>query len=57
MLETTFIELLTKYTNDNDLISELWDEVESNYSNKKRYYHTLEHLENLFAQLVEIKEK
>lgn len=47
MLKQTFIALLTKYTNDQDLITELWVEIERKYSDKKRYYHTLNHLENL----------
>lgn len=55
MLKQTFIALLTKYTNDQDLIAELWAEIERKYSDKKRYYHTLNHLENLFQQLTEIK--
>ncbi|MES2517934.1 MAG: hypothetical protein V4585_07495 [Bacteroidota bacterium] len=55
MLKQTFIALLTKYTNDQDLITELWAEIERNYSDKKRHYHTLNHLENLLQQLTEIK--
>lgn len=55
MLKQTFIALLTKYTNDQDLITELWAEIERKYSDKKRYYHTLNHLESLFQQLTEIK--
>jgi len=55
MLKQTFIALLTKYTNDQDLITELWAEIERKYSDKKRHYHTLSHLENLFQQLTEIK--
>lgn len=55
MLKQTFIALLTKYTNDQDLITELWAEIERNYSQQKRYYHTLKHLENLLEQLTEIK--
>jgi predicted metal-dependent HD superfamily phosphohydrolase len=37
------------------LINELWTEIEKNYSNKKRHYHTLQHLANLMAQLTEVK--
>ncbi len=55
MLKQTFIALLTKYTNDQDLITELWAEIERNYSDKKRHYHTLNHLENLWQQLTEVK--
>lgn len=55
MLKQTFIALLTKYTNDQDLIAELWAEIERNYSDKKRHYHNLSHLENLLQQLTEVK--
>ena len=57
MLEKTFINLLTSYTNDKRLAIELWHEVEDNYSDKKRHYHTLLHLENLLNQLTEVKDK
>ena len=55
MLKVTFIGLLKKYSDDELLIKELWTEVEKNYTGKKRYYHTLQHLDNLLTQLLEIK--
>ncbi len=55
VLQKTFIELLSNYTNDNGFINELWSEIERNYSDKKRYYHTLQHLENLLKELKEVK--
>lgn len=57
MLKETFIELLTNYTDNDRLTNELWSEIEKRYSDKKRYYHTLQHLENLLTQLTEIKDK
>lgn len=57
MLQNTFIQLCSAYTNDNSLIQKLWNEIETAYSNKKRYYHTLSHLEFLFQQLTNVKEK
>ncbi len=57
MLKETFINLLTNFTNDKILINDLWTEIEMNYSNKKRHYHTLSHLDNLLHQLLEVKEK
>ncbi|HTN46703.1 MAG TPA: hypothetical protein VL098_10190 [Flavipsychrobacter sp.] len=57
MLKQTFIRLLTNYTNDNHLISNFWTEVEECYLGKNRYYHTLQHLENLLRQLIEVKEE
>ena len=55
MLQETFIQLLKKYSADKKRIVELWNEIESNYSNKKRHYHTLSHLENLSQQLLPVK--
>lgn len=57
MLNETFVSLLKNYTADEHLIHELWLEIEENYSGKKRYYHTLTHLENLLIQLLEVKEE
>lgn len=57
MLKETFIALLNNYSDNNNLNNELWAEIEKNYSNKKRFYHTLQHLENLLIQLTEIKDR
>ena len=54
-LKEIFSKLLINYTTNSSLINELWDEVEKNYSGKKRHYHTLKHLENLFTSLTEVK--
>jgi predicted metal-dependent HD superfamily phosphohydrolase len=55
VLKETFIGLLTNYTDNDRLKNELWTEIEKNYSSKKRHYHTLQHLDNLLAQLTEVK--
>jgi predicted metal-dependent HD superfamily phosphohydrolase len=55
VLKKTFIGLLKNYTDNDRLTNELWTEIEKNYSGKKRYHHTLQHLDNLFAQLTEVK--
>jgi predicted metal-dependent HD superfamily phosphohydrolase len=57
MLEETFIKLIGNYTTDDRLAIQLWNEIEENYSNKKRHYHTLIHLESLLQQLFTIKIK
>ncbi|MES2140211.1 MAG: hypothetical protein V4511_10940 [Bacteroidota bacterium] len=46
---------MTNYTDNGRLTNELWTEIEKNYSSKKRHYHTLQHLDNLLAQLTEVK--
>jgi len=55
MLKETYINLLTKYSSNDNLIIDLWSEIEISYSNKKRHYHTLQHLDNLLLQLVPLK--
>lgn len=56
MLKETFIELVLKYTSKNQPAIELWNEIETNYSDQKRHYHTLKHLNNLLNQLILIKD-
>lgn len=57
MLKETFTNLLLRYTNNNSLIQKLWLEIEKSYTHKKRYYHSLQHLENMLQQLIEVKDK
>ncbi len=57
MLKETFIVLTTKYSDNDSLANKLWTEIEKNYSGRKRYYHTLQHLDDLLAQLVKVKEE
>lgn len=57
MLKNTFLNLLATYSNDNSLNILLWREIVESYSDKKRHYHTLEHLENLLFQLTPIRTK
>lgn len=55
MLKEIFTDLVQKYTDDSEIILQLWNEIEKAYSTQKRYYHNLSHLENLFLQLSEVK--
>lgn len=57
MLKETFVRLLSVYSNDSRLAEELWTEIESNYSGKKRHYHTPLHLQSLLRQLLAVKDK
>lgn len=52
-LHAIFINLLQQYTADNALIIACWKEIEKQYTNNKRYYHNLTHLEKLIAILQE----
>jgi predicted metal-dependent HD superfamily phosphohydrolase len=51
MLREEFFEHGLKYSDNSILVDECWLEILRQYSNKKRYYHTLEHLDNLLYQL------
>jgi len=57
MLKQTFIELAQNYSDTKDLIEKLWEEIEKNYTGKKRHYHNLKHLDNLLKQLSDVKEQ
>lgn len=54
MLRNKFEKLVGKYTDDDCLIHELWNEIERNYSGENRHYHNLIHLENMMKELDEV---
>ncbi len=56
MLKELFLNLASNYSNDQSLLEDFWKEIELNYSHKKRHYHSLTHLENMYQQLFEVKE-
>ncbi|WP_378180632.1 hypothetical protein [Aquimarina sp. SS2-1] len=49
--------LVSKYSPDKEYIETLWQEIVKNYNKKNRYYHNLSHLENLYHQLLKVKEE
>jgi len=53
-LQQTFTRLAERYSNDSTLVTALWEEIETAYSAKGRFYHNLSHLENLVFQLTEV---
>lgn len=54
-LKERFSENCLRFTQDQKLIEKLWIEIETNYSQKNRHYHNLDHLESLFSELDFIK--
>lgn len=54
-LKETFSSLLRNYAVDETEIKIFWEEIDTNYSDNSRYYHTLDHLANSLAHLVEVK--
>lgn len=55
MIKETFFELIAIYSKNAVLANDLWYEIELKYSSKNRFYHTLNHLENLLNQLKDVK--
>ncbi len=55
MLKQTFTQLALSYSENEILVEEFWIEIETHYSGKERYYHSLRHLEHLLEQLTTIK--
>jgi predicted metal-dependent HD superfamily phosphohydrolase len=56
MLTDTFLQLLKKYSNDHELANNLWLEIFTKYSEPKRHYHTVTHLEKLLGELKKVKD-
>jgi len=57
LLREIFISLLLNYTDDLKHIESLWGEIEKKHTKKNRYYHNISHLEHLYNQLNEVKDK
>jgi len=56
-IKNVFEGLLNKYTSEIPIIDSLWDEIESSYLGKKRYYHSLSHIADLLEELIIIKNR
>lgn len=56
-LKGNFMDLCLHFTKDGNLIENLWQEIETRYSAKDRYYHDLFHLENMFMELESVKSR
>jgi predicted metal-dependent HD superfamily phosphohydrolase len=51
----TFLHLVSKYSKNNELALNLWLEIFSKYSEPKRHYHTIAHLEAVINELKDVK--
>ncbi|WP_449399126.1 HD domain-containing protein [Chryseobacterium wanjuense] len=56
-LKERFLQNCLLFTKDQNLIENLWSEIEQKYSEKGRYYHNLEHIKNMFSELDSVKDK
>lgn len=57
ILENKFKTLCLSFSGNEDLTSDLWTEIEQKYSKKKRYYHNLEHIENMFREVENVRDE
>ncbi|MCK7591665.1 hypothetical protein M0G43_13840 [Subsaxibacter sp. CAU 1640] len=55
MLEQTFIDLITNYSDNKSYNLECWKEIKKNYTSKSRHYHNLQHLEHMLNELESVK--
>lgn len=56
-LQEKFTDLCLPFSKDQKLINGFWKEIETKYTEKGRYYHDLFHLENMFLELENVKNK
>ena len=57
MIDLIYKDLLQHNKVDSNSSQKLWEELENKYSEKGRHYHNLNHLQDLYDQLVKVKSK
>lgn len=55
MLTDTFLKLVSQHNSDKGRANDLWLEIFTKYSEPKRHYHNITHLENLIVDLDAVK--
>jgi len=55
MIKTVFTQLIKPYDLDSEFIDDLWAEIEGMHGGEKRFYHNLDHLQDLYEQLTLVK--
>jgi predicted metal-dependent HD superfamily phosphohydrolase len=55
LLQQTFSALLAQYSADSARINQDWEDLTRSYSEKRRHYHNVQHLENLLGQLLAVQ--
>ncbi|KFC21815.1 HD domain-containing protein [Epilithonimonas lactis] len=56
-LNDIYRELISKFSNDEKLKLDYWQEIEKSYSQKNRKYHNFAHLENMIFELENVKDE
>lgn len=57
MLTDIFLHLVKQYANNHELANNMWLEIFTKYSEPKRFYHNIEHIEAVVTELKEVKDK
>lgn len=57
MIKDSFSACLKAMGHPDDVLFRLWDEIAQAYTQKKRHYHNLAHLEHLHACLLDVKDQ
>lgn len=52
-----YSKLISKFSDNEKLKTDYWQEIEKSYSQKSRKYHNLTHLENMILELENVKEE
>lgn len=55
-IQAIFTSMVLRHTNESKLINQLWQEIEAAYHDDTRYYHTLEHLQFVYNELLPVKQ-
>ncbi|UOU98329.1 hypothetical protein MUU74_17790 [Chryseobacterium daecheongense] len=56
-LKERFLQHCLKFSENRNLIENLWLKIEKKHSEKGRFYHNLDHLENMFLELEAVKDQ
>lgn len=56
-LQEKFTDLCLPFSKDQKVINGFWKEIETKYTERSRHYHDLLHLENMFLELENVKNK
>ena len=57
MLTDIFLHLVKQYSADHELANNMWLEIFTKYSEPKRFYHKIEHIEAIVTELKEVKDR
>lgn len=56
-LNTAWIKLISPFTDDTQLITETWQQIQQHYTEKNRAYHNLTHINNMLQEAAKFDQK